>query len=80
MTTIVNNPAQTPEHDNSESSGSGFLIGIVVFVVFLAVILYFGIPALNRAQPMEINVPAPQVNVEAPEVVAPDNGEVVSEE
>ncbi len=76
MTTIVNSttPAQAPV---SDGSGSGFLIGILVFVALLAVALYFGIPAINRMQPVQVNVPAPQINVAAPQVVVPDKVEVV---
>lgn len=79
MTTIVNSttPTQAPA---SEGAGSGFLIGILVFIVFLVAVLYFGIPALNRMQPVEVNVPATQVNVEAPQVVIPDKVEVVPAE
>ena len=69
MTTIVNTPAP-----DSNSGGFGFMIGIIILVGFLGALLYFGIPALQRMNPMqvtietpEINVPAPQVNVELPE-------------
>ena len=55
MSTIVNNPAPS-------SGGNGFLIGVLVLVGLVAVLLYFGIPALERRGPTEINVPAPEVN------------------
>lgn len=58
MTTIVNSPAPA-----TESGGGGFLIGVVVLVVFVLVLLYFGIPAISRMGPLQLNVPAPQVNV-----------------
>lgn len=58
MTTIVNNP--TPQTD---SSGSGFLIGAVVLIGFVAVLLWFGIPVLRNMGPIQLNVPAPQVVV-----------------
>jgi hypothetical protein len=58
MTTVVNNPAPS-----SDSGGSGFLIGAIVLVVFIAILLYFGIPAIGRMGPAQVNVPAPQVNV-----------------
>jgi len=58
MTTVVNNPAPT-----SDSGGSGFLIGIVILVAFVALLLYFGIPALQRMGPVQVNIPTPQVIV-----------------
>jgi Na+-transporting methylmalonyl-CoA/oxaloacetate decarboxylase gamma subunit len=58
MTTVVNNPA--PQAD---TGGNGFLIGIIVFIGFVAIFLFFGIPALRRMGPVEVNAPAPQVNL-----------------
>lgn len=57
MTTIVNNPA--PASDNS--GGSGFLIGIVLLIGFVAILLYFGLPALKRMGPVQVNIPTPEV-------------------
>jgi phage baseplate assembly protein gpV len=68
MTTIVNSAAPTPTSDNG---GSGFLIGAVVIVLFVLALLYFGIPALRRAEPVQVNVATPEVNVPAPEVKVP---------
>jgi hypothetical protein len=59
MTTIVNTPA--PATDSS--GGNGFLIGIVLLIGFVALILFFGIPAIRRMGPVQVNVPAPQVNL-----------------
>lgn len=47
MATIVNNPPATQESD----SGTGFLLGTVLVIAFIAVMLYFGIPALQRTMP-----------------------------
>lgn len=58
MTTIVNNPAPT-----NDSNSSGFLIGIVVIVVFLMLFLYFGLPAIRNMGAIKVNVPAPQIVV-----------------
>lgn len=58
MTTVVNNPA--PEHD---SGGSNFLIGVIILIGFIMILLYFGIPAIQRMGPVQLNVPAPQVNI-----------------
>lgn len=58
MTTVVNNPAPTPG-----SGCNGFLVGVIVLVGFVAVLLYFGIPAIKRMRPIEVTIPAPQVNM-----------------
>ncbi|OHA21187.1 MAG: hypothetical protein A2849_01545 [Candidatus Taylorbacteria bacterium RIFCSPHIGHO2_01_FULL_51_15] len=42
METIVNNPTPT-----GEGSGSWTLVGIVIGVILVLVVLYFGIPALR---------------------------------
>ena len=62
MTTIVNNP--TPE---SKSGGSGFLIGAIVLAVFVFILLYFGIPALKNAGPIQVTTP---------QIVVPDKIDV----
>lgn len=58
MTTIVNNPAPVAE---SDKGGSGFLIGIIVLIGFVAVLLYFGIPAIKRMGSGQSNTP--QINI-----------------
>ncbi|PIY69490.1 hypothetical protein COY90_00360 [Candidatus Roizmanbacteria bacterium CG_4_10_14_0_8_um_filter_39_9] len=58
MTTIVNSPAPT-----TDSGGNSFLIGVVVLIGFVAIFLYFGLPAIKRMGPVQMNVPAPQVNI-----------------
>ncbi len=54
-TTIVNS---TPA--NTDNNGMGFLLGIIVFIIFIAVILFYGLPYIQRSfsgmQP-QINVP-----------------------
>jgi hypothetical protein len=58
MTTVVNNPAPV-----SDSGGSNFLFGVIVFVAFVVLLLYVGIPAIQRMGSVQLNVPAPQVVV-----------------
>ncbi|HUD19317.1 MAG TPA: hypothetical protein VMR81_02670 [Patescibacteria group bacterium] len=58
MTTVVNNPAPA-----ADTGGNSFLIGIIVLIGFVMVLLFFGIPALRRMGPVQVNVPAPQVVV-----------------
>lgn len=67
MTTVVNNPAS-----GSNSEGNGFLVGAIILVMFVAVLLYFGIPAIQNMGPIQVNVPTPQVNVAAPQIAVPD--------
>ena len=56
MTTIVNSPAPS-----EGSGGSGFLIGVVILVVFVLALLYFGIPMIKQMGPVQLEIPAPQV-------------------
>lgn len=65
MATIVNTPASSGD----SNSGSSFLVGIVLLILFILALLYFGLPMLNRAS-APAQAPAPQVN--APEVNGPD--------
>ncbi|MFA6981900.1 MAG: hypothetical protein WC243_02675 [Patescibacteria group bacterium] len=64
MTTIVNNPVpvQSPA---PERGGSGLLIGVLTLVVFVALFLYFGVPAIRRmsSNPIEVNVQTPAVTM-----------------
>lgn len=70
MTTLLH--GKTLEHTNdSENLGGGFLIGLLVFIVFVAAILYFGIPVFNRMQRLEVNAPAAQIRADSPQVVVP---------
>jgi hypothetical protein len=56
MTTIVNNPAP-------ESGGNGFLVGVIVLVVFVLLAVFVGLPAYRNMGTPTINVPAPQINI-----------------
>ncbi len=62
MTTVVNTsaPVAAPA---AESGGNSFLIGVVLLIGFVAVLLYFGIPAIQRMGPIQVNIPAPQVTM-----------------
>lgn len=56
MATIINNPGTTSEN----SSGIGFFAGIVLLIVFMVALLYYGLPALRRSFSFggtQINVP-----------------------
>lgn len=58
MTTVVNNPAPAANAD-----GSNFLIGVIALIGFVMIILYFGIPVIQRMGAIQIKVPAPQIVV-----------------
>jgi hypothetical protein len=59
MATIVNN-TPTPT-DNS--GGNGFLGGVILLIVFVILLIYFGIPFIRNMGPIQVNTPAPQINL-----------------
>jgi hypothetical protein len=59
MATIVNNTPTPTEN----SGGNGFLGGVIIFIVFVVLLIYFGIPVLRNMGPIQVNTPAPQINV-----------------
>lgn len=61
MATVVNNPAPT-----EQNSGNSFLVGIILLIVFVFALFYFGIPMLNRAAPQQ---EAPSAEIQVPEQV-----------
>jgi hypothetical protein len=63
MTTIVNNPAPVAAPAEENTGGSSYLIGAIILIGFVMVLLYFGIPVIQRMGPVQLNVPAPQVVV-----------------
>lgn len=58
MTTVVNNP--TPSAD---SGGNSFLIGIILFIGLVVMLIYFGLPIIQRMGPVQVTMPAPEVVV-----------------
>jgi len=63
MTTVVNNPAPVVAPAAENTGGRNFLLGAIVLIGFVMILLYFGIPAIQRMGPVQVNVPAPQVVV-----------------
>ncbi|MBI2414643.1 hypothetical protein HYV31_02255 [candidate division WWE3 bacterium] len=78
MTTVVNNPVQnpTPVAVVADNSGSGFMIGVVILVLFLLAVLYFGLPIIREMGPVQVNVPAPQITMPAPQIELPNSIDV----
>lgn len=54
MATIVNNP---PAATNERSGGFGFLLGVILLIVFAVLFILYGLPMLTNA------VSGPQVTV-----------------
>ena len=66
MATIVNT---TPAQTDSSSNGMGFLIGVMLLVLLVMVVLFYGLPYLRSSISVpQVNVPGQiDVNVNQPE-------------
>lgn len=55
LMTVINNtsPASQPAGDN----GMGFLLGVIVLILFVLGIYYYGLPLLQRSTTPSVNVP-----------------------
>lgn len=61
MATVVNNPPATHTEGNS---GSGFLLGVIVLIIFVILFVFYGLPMLgNAGGGAGAGTQAPQVNV-----------------
>ncbi|MCA9369939.1 hypothetical protein KC686_02160 [Candidatus Woesebacteria bacterium] len=65
MATVVNNPPA----DRSDGNGMGFLLGMIVLVVVLALFFFYGLPMLRQTSapsaPSEVQVEVPdQINID----------------
>ena len=58
MATIINTPAPAPANNDNNSS-TGLILGILILVAFLAILFFYGLPALRSATQQS----APQINV-----------------
>lgn len=65
MATIVNNPPATQQ----ESSGNGFLLGVVLLIIFAVLFFIYGLPMLtNSFSGPQVQVPDKvDVNVNTPQ-------------
>ncbi len=63
MATIVNTPAQT-----ERSGGMGFLVGVVLLILFVLLLIGYGLPYIQSVtQTPQVNVPGKvDVNVNTP--------------
>ena len=59
MATIVNNPPVNTDN----GSGNGFLIGIILLIVFVVLFVFYGLPLLGNAGGANQGAQAPQVNI-----------------
>ena len=57
MATIINNPPVT--NNETGGNGMGFLLGIIILIVFVAIILIYGLPILKNMSGFsaQVNVP-----------------------
>jgi hypothetical protein len=63
MATIINNPPGSGNSNND--SGAGFLVGIVLLIIFVAAFFIYGLPYLRdrNSGGTQINIPD-EVNVD----------------
>ncbi len=61
MATVINNPGTTSEN----SSGIGFLVGVVLLILFVIALLYYGLPAVRSG-----------ISGSSPQITVPDKVEV----
>ena len=60
MATIINTPGTT----QSDSSGVGVVVGVIIAIVIIALLALYGIPALRGSSQDGVNVQIPdKVNV-----------------
>ena len=45
MATVVNNPGTSTDG----GSGSGFLIGVILLIIFAVIVLFYGLPYLTNS-------------------------------
>ncbi len=60
MATVVNNPPTTHTDGNN---GSGFLLGVIVLIIFVILFVFYGLPMLGNSVGNTGGTQAPQVNV-----------------
>ncbi len=58
MATIVNNPPAN-NTNGSGGNGMGFLLGVIVLIIFVAVVIIYGLPYLRNMSGFtaQVNVP-----------------------
>jgi hypothetical protein len=59
MATVVNNPGTTTDG----GSGSGFLLGVIVLILFSLIMIFYGVPYIARSIGSAGVSQAPQVQV-----------------
>lgn len=73
MATVINNPSpntQRVEHvDRTDSSGLGFVVGLILLVLLAILLFAYGLPAIRNASQGGANVNVPErvdINVNTP--------------
>ena len=69
MATVVNNPQPTQQPAQQSSNGNGFLVGIILLILFVIIIVFYGLPYLgSMGGGTDVNVPKQiDVNVQQPQ-------------
>lgn len=70
MATVINNPGNAEPSANSNASGMGFFMGMIVLLVIVLLVFYFGLPMVRSAANSGPSVQVPDqvdVNVKTPE-------------
>jgi len=62
MATVINNPPSNTS--DSSGNGMGFLLGVIVLIVFVALLIIYGLPYLRNMSGFSAQVNVPKdVNV-----------------
>lgn len=58
MTVINNAPSPAPVQESS-GNGMGFLLGVILLIVFVFLLIYYGLPAIRNSfsSGTQINIP-----------------------
>lgn len=59
MATIVNNPPANNAQPSENNSGLNWVFALILLIVFMFLVFYFGLPALRRVTTSNV----PQINV-----------------
>lgn len=58
MATVINNPASGGSNEGGD--GMGFLVGVVLLIIFVVFLFYYGLPAIRSSIGGGVS---PQINV-----------------
>lgn len=56
-TNYISTPNPAPKNN------TGIIVGIIAFIIFSIIFIYFGIPAIRSLGTPQINIPVPVINL-----------------